>query len=74
MEFDLKMIGLRCRNFRIAMGIKQARVAVDTGYSVENISSFERGHNDNARILLWYLVNGLSVKKLMFDEGEYING
>ena len=40
----------------------------DTGYSVENISSFETGRNDNARILLWYFEHGMK-SDYLFERG-----
>ena len=47
------------------MGILQIRVAEDTGYSLENVSKFETGRNDNYRILLWYLEHGIDVNYLL---------
>lgn len=58
---DLKDLGLKCKEFRISLGLLQSDVANDTGYSLENISSFETGRNDNARILLWYFMHGMTV-------------
>lgn len=62
---DLKEIGARCKEFRLSMGILQIRVAEDTGYSLENVSKFETGRNDNYRILLWYLEHGIDVNYLL---------
>lgn len=59
MFITLREIGKRCKDFRVAHGYYQMNVANDTGYSVENISSFECGRNDNARILLWYFEHGM---------------
>ena len=60
MILSLKDMGKRCKQFRIEKGFFQNDVAIDTGYSVENISSFETGRNDNARILIWYLEHGMT--------------
>lgn len=58
---DLKNLGLKCKEFRVSLGVLQSDVANDTGYSLENISAFETGRNDNARILLWYFMHGMTV-------------
>lgn len=58
---DLKNLGLKCKKFRVSLGVLQSDVANDTGYSLENISAFETGRNDNARILLWYFMHGMTV-------------
>lgn len=62
---DLKIVGRNCRDFRIAHGYHQFDVAAETGYSKENISSFEHGRNDNYRIMLWYIIHGLPVSDLL---------
>ena len=64
---SLRQMGQRCKQFRVERGYYQLDVAIDTGYSVENISSFETGRNDNARILLWYFAHGMKAEYL-FDE------
>lgn len=68
MVISLREIGRRCKQFRIDRGYFQNDVASETGYSVENISSFETGRNDNARILLWYFAHGLTYEQL-FERG-----
>ena len=68
MIISLRDIGRRCKEFRVEHGYYQADVALDTGYSVENISAFETGRNDNARILLWYFVHGMKSEHL-FERG-----
>lgn len=69
MIISLRELGQRCQAYRIDHGFYQMDVAKDTGYSVENISAFETGRNDNARILLWYLVQGMCVEYL-FEGGR----
>lgn len=64
MLIDLHELGRRCKQFRVERGYYQSDVAADTGYSVENISSFETGRNDNARILLWYFMHGMNAEHL----------
>lgn len=58
---DLKLLGRACRTYRQKRGVTQADVANQLGYSVENISAFETGRNDNCRILLWYFENGMTI-------------
>lgn len=72
MDINLKDIGLRCKKYRVEHGYYQYDVAADTGYSVENISAFETGRNDNSRILMWYFEHGMSYKYLF--EGGVKNG
>ena len=56
---DMKSVGAFCKAHRENLGLLQRDVANDTGYSIENISSFETGRNDNARIMLWYVAHDL---------------
>lgn len=65
MTLSLRDIGQRCKKFRIERGYYQIDVASETGYSVENISAFETGRNDNARILLWYFAHGMEYDYLV---------
>ena len=71
MIIDLRRMGTRCKQFRVENGYFQTDVANGTGYSVENISSFETGRNDNARILLWYFEHGMTFQ---FLNGGLENG
>lgn len=64
MVISLREIGQRCKKYRVERGFYQMDVAKETGYSVENISAFETGRNDNARILLWYLSHGMKSEHL----------
>lgn len=61
---ELIVIGGVCKAFRMSLGVTQTDVAKDLGYSLENVSSFENGRNDNYRILLWYMSKGLTYEKL----------
>ena len=54
-------IGKICKDFRMSQGYLQSDVSKDTGYSIENISKFENGNNNNMRIFLWYLRKGLKI-------------
>lgn len=67
--FTLKQIGQKCKQYRESIGYIQTDVARDLGYSVNNISSFENGRNDNAQILLWYFANGMMYEDF-FDNFE----
>lgn len=71
MVISLREMGRRCKQFRIHRGYYQTDVASDTGYSVENISAFETGRNDNAQILLWYFEHGMKPEYLFERDGEY---
>lgn len=53
----LKKVGKICQECRKEKHKLQQEVAEDTGYSVENISAFENGRNDNLKIFLWYICN-----------------
>lgn len=65
MILSLQEMGSCCKQFRADHGYYQSDVAAETGYSVENISSFENGRNDNARILLWYFAHGMEYEHLL---------
>lgn len=65
MVLSLHEVGKRCKKFRIERDYYQMDVAIETGYSVENISAFENGRNDNARILLWYFAHGMKYDYLV---------
>lgn len=65
MIISLREMGKRCKQYRVENGYYQANVAEETGYSIENISSFETGRNDNARILLWYFAHGMKYEYLI---------
>lgn len=51
----LKALGLLCSTYRKSMHISQSTIAIKTGYTVENISAFERGRNCNFIIFLAYV-------------------
>lgn len=55
---SLSLIGKKCKDFRISIGLLQSDVAVDTGYSIENVSKFENGNNNNLKIFMWYVQKG----------------
>lgn len=60
-----RIVGLRCRLYRLRQSMSQSDVAKETGYTQVNISRFECGTNDNMQILLWYLDHGMSKKELL---------
>ena len=55
----LLTVGQMCKRLRENQGVKQSQVARETGYSEQNISSFETGRTNNMIILLWYIDRGL---------------
>ena len=66
-----KVIGNNCKLWRVRNGFFQTDVANDTNYSIENVSSFENGRNDNYRILLWYILHGMSINEVLKGVNEY---
>ena len=54
----LTTIGVAAGNWRRNLHIRQQTIADDVGTSFSNISAFERGLNDSAVILTWYLIHG----------------
>lgn len=59
---NLLSIGKACKDYRTSLGILQSEVAHDTGYSIENVSKFENGNNNNMKIFLWYLHKGFKME------------
>lgn len=57
--YVLASLGEYCRMARRNKGLNQYDVAQDTGFTQQNISAFERGENNNALLLLWYIKHGL---------------
>ena len=57
-KHTLKTIGRAAGYWRREIGIKQLDIAIELGTSLTNISAFERGANDSATILLWYVLHG----------------
>ena len=55
----LTLIGEMCKRHRENSGVTQAQVAEDTGYSEQNISSFETGRTNNMLIFLYYVNRGV---------------
>ena len=72
MIISLREMGRLCKQFRVEHGFYQIDVASETGYSVENISSFENGRNDNARILLWYFSHGMNADYLFERDVKHV--
>ena len=58
---DLKTLSRRCREFRESISRTQEDVANETGYTIGNISKFERGYNNNLKIYLWYAERGFKL-------------
>lgn len=62
--FGLQTIGRRCKRFRERKGLSQTYVADCANTTQENISRFENGHNNNAMILVTYIMLGLTTYEL----------
>ena len=58
---NLVDLGKQCKDFRLEIGLLQSDVAAETGYSVENVSKFENGKNNNLKIFLWYVSKGITL-------------
>lgn len=58
-------IGKACKNYRKSINKKLVDVAVDTNYSVSNISKFEHNEVNNIHIFMWYIKNGMDIKTVM---------
>ena len=67
----LKIIGMLCKYTRLEQGLSQEEVAQELGCSNQNISMFENGRNNNAIVLLWYILHGLpeTLKKWGISNG-----
>lgn len=63
-KYELDVIGRCCATLRKSKGYTQDQVAEAVDTSPQNISKFERGHNNSAVILAWYVVNGLDPLEL----------
>lgn len=68
-----KVMGKLCQDYRKSINKTQADVSTDTEYSIENISGFENGRNNNLNIAMWYIYNGLPLESIVeameeFDE------
>lgn len=57
---NLENVGKACRAWRIYNNMRLREVARDTGYSENNIWNFEKGKNNSAIILLWYIMHGFN--------------
>lgn len=55
----IREVGSMCKEYRSYIGASQSDVARDTGYSEQNISSFETGRTNNMIIMLWYVNKGM---------------
>ena len=55
----LRAVGRMCKEYREYIGVTQSDVSRATGYSEQNISSFETGRTNNMILLLWYIDNGM---------------
>ena len=58
-DFILARLGEYCAMTRLKKGIPQYAVAKEIGCSTQNVSRFEKGGNNNALLLFWYIKHGL---------------
>ena len=67
-KYDNTKVGEICKRFRMERtNATQSDIAQELCYVKSNISAFERGRNNNADILLWYIMHGLNIRKELCD-------
>lgn len=67
-KYEITKVGEICKRFRIEKtNATQSDIAQELCYVKSNISAFERGRNNNADILLWYIMRGLDIRKELCD-------
>lgn len=63
---DMLKLGRICKTYRkYTLKTSQREVAGDIGVTGQNVSAFERGKNNNAKILLWYIERGLDIANVI---------
>lgn len=63
---DMQKLGRMCKTYRKhTLKTSQCEVAKDIGVTGQNVSAFERGKNNNARILLWYIERGMDIDNVI---------
>lgn len=55
---DMLELAYRCKQYREFLGVTQEQVAKEVGMSRQVISDFERGENNSALVLTWYILQG----------------
>lgn len=60
-KLDLKKIGRECAKVRREHGYTQLEVAEELHMVRTSVSNFERGKNNSASILAWYILHGYSM-------------
>lgn len=58
-------VGIYCKRWRKNHNYTVDQVASDTGLSVSMVSMYENGLRTSSVLLMWYLVHGLKVDKLI---------
>ena len=61
----LRIMGQTCQFVREYFGYTRAHVAAKTGYTTQTIYDFERGRNNNAVLLFWYMRNFSSLMEFL---------
>ena len=64
-QYDLKEITKTLKAYRKRATVTQVEVAVDTGYSVEQISTFENGRVRSLFLFMYYCRNFLSDEEIL---------
>ena len=60
-EQELRLLGDRCRMWRLESGYTQQQIADSLDVSPETISAFEHGRTNNALVLRWYIEHGFNL-------------
>lgn len=67
MENDIcTYITKSCREWRLNNGFTLKDIAIDSGYSIQNICAFEHGRTNNMIILLTYASKGFNVTNTIY--------
>lgn len=63
---NMLKLGRMCKTYRkYTLKTSQREVATDIGVTGQNVSAFECGKNNNARILLWYIEHGMDIANVI---------
>ena len=67
-KYNSVKVGEICQRFRREKtNATQSDIAHELCYVKSNISAFERGRNNNADILLWYIMQGLDIRRELYN-------
>lgn len=71
----LRDVGELCRNYRIMHSQTLKDVSIRMGCSISSVGYFERGRNDSAKMLMWYVEHyKIPMEKIMKIYDHYTWG